>query len=118
MSPSVKMKSLVKSSACLVKVKLSSFGPVIVQEIWRCDGIFRSPQFFLKPICYSLSKIKRFKKQEVFYASPKFYVHQVEVESFISLSLKLFPSHSLPTHCSGWSKGYFQFLWYMQLIHY
>jgi len=36
---SVKTKSPVKSSACLVKVKLSSFGPVIVQEIWRCDGI-------------------------------------------------------------------------------
>jgi hypothetical protein len=40
-SPSVKTKSPVKSSACLVKVKLLSFGPVIVREIWRCDGIFR-----------------------------------------------------------------------------
>jgi hypothetical protein len=36
-----KNKSAVKSSTCLVKVKLSTFGPVIVQEIWRGDGIFR-----------------------------------------------------------------------------
>jgi hypothetical protein len=65
-----------------------------------------SRQFLLKPIRYSLPKIKRFETNEVFFASPKFHVHPVEVESFVFLSLKLFPSHSLPSHCSGWSKGY------------
>ena len=28
-----------KSSGYPVKVRLSSFGPVIVWEIWKCDGI-------------------------------------------------------------------------------
>jgi hypothetical protein len=33
MSLSVKTKSLVKSRTCLVKVKLLSFGPVIVRDV-------------------------------------------------------------------------------------
>jgi hypothetical protein len=70
-------------------------------------GFSGSRQFLLKPIGYLLPKIKRFKTHEVFFASPKFHVHRVEVESFVFLALKLFPSHSLPPHCSGWFKGYF-----------
>jgi hypothetical protein len=53
-------------------------------------GFSGSRQFLLKPICYSLPKIKRFKTHEVFFASPKFHVHRVEVESFVFLALKLF----------------------------
>ena len=62
MSHSVKTKSPVKSSGYPVKVRPSSFGPVIVREIWKCDGILIVFQglldFFSSPYvtCFLKSK--------------------------------------------------------------
>ena len=104
---SVRTKCPVKSNGCLVKVKLWSFGPVIVQEIWICDGILIRFQGLLNffsgryiTLCYSLYRIQGFKqeqKQEVFFASSKFHMHQVEVESFVSWSLNFIPVTFPPT---------------------
>ena len=77
-----KKKSPVKSSGYLVKVRLSSFGPVIVQEIWKCNRILIVFQGLLH--YFSSPYITHFLKSKAtsLFTSPKFNMDQVEVESY------------------------------------
>ena len=75
---------------------------------WDIDRISGFLNFFSSPYVTRFLKSRDSKqKQKVLFASPKFHVHQVEVESFLPFSLNFIPSCSLPPHCSGWFNGYF-----------